>query len=114
LRSLYHPLVQHCSAHANSAGAGKACFRASPAVHEADSTKNLSIAGTNRHAQFRQDFQGIRHQSFAARFIYRRLCTVRDRYLKPFFARGNGRCQPGRSSADDQHICAHVHEISLD
>jgi hypothetical protein len=46
----HHFLVEDCSPYANTAGTGKARFRRGQGVYETDSSKDLPVAWTNRHA----------------------------------------------------------------
>src|ERR1700752_5026228 len=51
-----------------------------------------------------QGRQRPRHHPFAARLFDGSRRTIRNDYLEPFLARGNGSRQPGRPRANDEHV----------
>jgi len=52
-----------------------------------------------------QSRDAVRHQAFAACFIDRRLCAVRNRNFKPLLPRSDSCCQSRRPTTYYENIC---------
>src|SRR6476646_8715033 len=70
-----------------------------------DPVKRPRFASIQRYAQLSQNFQAVRHQSFATGLIDRRLSTVRHYNAHSLLARGDGRSKASRAAANNKYIC---------
>src|SRR6476646_737074 len=75
--------------------------------------KRPRFTSIQRYAQLTQNFQAVRHQSFATGLIYRRLSTVRHYNAHSLLARGDGCSKASRAAANNKYICIEGFSHSL-
>jgi hypothetical protein len=67
--------------------------------------KPSRFAAFQQYAQLSENFQAVRHQSFAARLIDRGLGTIRHYYAQTTLARSDCRSKTSRAAANHKYIC---------
>jgi hypothetical protein len=112
LRSLNHFSVQQPPPHADALAKWKTSVDFNAFVDKANPAKRKSFLSVDRYAKLAKNAKRIRHQTFAARFIDRRLNAVRHHNGEPSLARGDRSRKPSRPPAGDKHVRCLPHPCS--
>src|SRR5882757_7292404 len=80
-------------------------------IRESNALERPSEAWRYGYTQVAQSRNSSRHQSFAARFVNGRNCTIHYRDSESLSAQGDGGGQPRRSSASNTNVSAHIASV---
>jgi hypothetical protein len=96
--------LQKRTAQANTLPARKIGGDLRAILNERNAAKASPFAALELYVQGFQGGHGLWHHAFAARFLDRRRRTVSEDDGKTFLPRGDGRCQTGRTTADNAYV----------